>query len=314
MLQTALTRRLGIEHPVIQAGMGSECGARLAAAVSEAGGLGTIGSIGGTPERLRAEIAACRAATRRPFAVNVVTWEWMPFAMSLVDVALEERVPVVTLSFGDPLPALARCRAADVPVVVQVQDAAGARAALAAQPDVLVAQGNEAGGHTGGRGTLGFAVPVAVAGGVGSGRGLAAALAMGAAGVVIGTAFKATPEFEMPDALKQAIVASDGDDTLWNPLPDAACGLAWPHGVFGRVLQNRFTAEWDGRLETLRAEVARRPPLGLFAELQADPERRLNWAGQSAGLVRDVRPAAEVLARVVADAERLLAGVARLRR
>src|SRR5690606_32126097 len=98
MLHTALTRALGIEHPVVQAGMAAECGAALAAAVSEAGGLGTIGTIGGPPERLAAELEACRAATARPFAVNVVTFDWAPFARELVDVALAGGAPVLTLS------------------------------------------------------------------------------------------------------------------------------------------------------------------------------------------------------------------------
>lgn len=203
MLTTSLTRMLGIEHPLIQAGMGAECGARLAAAVSNAGALGSIGTIGAPPDHLAAELEACHAATKLPFAVNVVTFDWAPFARDLVEVALAGRAPVVTLSFGDPLPALERCRAAGVRVVVQVQDLVGARAAIAARPDALMVQGTEAGGHTGRRGTLGFAaqvldlaadLPVVVAGGIGTGRGLAAALAMGAAGAVVGTRFKATHE------------------------------------------------------------------------------------------------------------------------
>src|SRR4029453_13974359 len=148
MLTTPLTRLLRIDHPVIQAGMATECGARLAAAVSNAGGLGSIGSIGGLPDHLAAEIAACRTATSRPFSVNIVTFDWAPFARDLVDVALRGGAPTVTLSFGP---------AAGVPVLVQVQDLAGARAALAAGPDVLIVQGTEAGGHCGRRGTLSFA-------------------------------------------------------------------------------------------------------------------------------------------------------------
>jgi nitronate monooxygenase len=330
MLHTALTRLLGIDHPVIQAGMGAECGARLAAAVSNAGALGSIGSIGGPPDRLAAEIAACRAATARPFAVNVVTWDWAPFARELVEVALAAGAPIVTLSFGDPLPALERCRKAGVRVLVQVQDVAGARAALAARPDALIVQGTEAGGHTGRRGTLGFAaqvldmagdVPVVVAGGVASGRGLAAALAMGAAGAVIGTRFKATREFGIPAgadeeppslrAQKQAIVASHGEDTLHDPIVDDACGLEWPRGVTGRVLRNRFTEEWLGRRDELRravADAARTSgnPFAFVMSLDEDPERALNWAGESSGQVRAVLPAAEVVREVVRDAETLL--------
>jgi nitronate monooxygenase len=319
MLTTALTRRLGIRHPLIQAGMGNEAGGRLAAAVSNAGALGTIGSIGGGPDQLASEIAACRAATSAPFAVNVVTWPWAPFADALLDVALEARVPDVTLSFGDPLPALARCRAAGRPAVVQVQDLAGARAALAARPDALVVQGNEAGGHTGRRGTLGFAaqvldlagdVPVVVAGGIATGRGLAAALGMGAAGAVVGTRFKASEEFAGPRALKEALVASDGGNTRYDEIWDEACGLDWPNRVTGRALENRFSAEWADRRADLRKTVASLPPFAFVAGLRQDAATDINWAGESAGMVDAIRPAAEIVEEVTREAERLLRGTA----
>ena len=180
MLTTPFTNRFGVRHPIIQAGMSSECGWQLAAAVSNAGALGTIGSLGRTPENLSEEINRCRAGTQQPFAVNVATFAWSRFADKLVDVVIAERVPVVTLSFGDVIPALRRCKAAGLRTTVQVQTMAAARAVLAEGPDLLIVQGHEAGGHTGMRGTLSFAAealghaagtPVAVAGGVGNGRG-----------------------------------------------------------------------------------------------------------------------------------------------
>jgi nitronate monooxygenase len=311
-MRTPFTERFGVAHPIVQAGMAREAGARLAAAVSNAGALGTIGSIGGTPDQLAAEIRACRAATGRPFAVNVVAWQWAPWAFELLDVALAERAPIVTLSFGEPLPLLDRCRAAGAKTIVQAQDVEGARAAVAAAPDAVIAQGNEAGGHTGRRGTLAFAaqvldlagdVPVLVAGGIGSGRGVAAALAMGAAGAVLGTRFKASDEFEGTRALKDALVASDGGDTLYDEIFDDACGLVWPRRVTGRALRNRFTATWQDRRDALRAEVATHPPLGFMIALAADPATEINWAGESAGLVDRVRPAADIVRAVVADAE-----------
>ncbi len=320
-MHTAFTERFGITHPIVQAGMGREAGARLAAAVSNAGALGTIGSIGGTPDQLADEIRACRADTSRPFAVNVVTWAWAPWALDLLEVALAERVPIVTLSFGDASAHVERCRSAGVRTIVQVQDVDGARAAIAAAPDAVIAQGNEAGGHTGRRGTLAFAaqvldlagaLPVLVAGGIGSGRGVAAALAMGAAGAVLGTRFKASEEFAGTPALKEAIAASDGSDTIYDEIVDDACGLQWPRGVTGRVLRNRFTDSWEGRRRELREKVATYPPFGFIAELLRDPAAELNWAGESAGLVDAVRPAADVVRRVVADAERHLAAVARV--
>lgn len=320
-MRTTFTERFGIAHPIVQAGMGREAGARLAAAVSNAGALGTIGSIGGTPDQLADEIRTCRAATSRPFAVNVVTWAWAPWAADLLEVALAERAPVVTLSFGDPSARVDRCRAAGARTIVQVQDVDGARAAIAAAPDAIIAQGNEAGGHTGRRGTLSFAaqvldvagaIPVLVAGGIGSGRGVAAAIAMGAAGAVLGTRFKASEEFAGTPALKEAIAASDGCDTLYDEIVDDACGLEWPRGVTGRVLRNRFTATWQGRRDALRDTVATYAPFGFVAELLRDPATEINWAGESAGLVDAVRPAAEIVRRVLDDAERHLAAVAKV--
>jgi nitronate monooxygenase len=320
-MRTAFTARFGVEHPLVQAGMGIEAGPALAAAVSNAGALGSLGSIGGTPDVLASAIRACRAATDRPFAVNVITWPWAPWALELVEAACAEGAPVVTLSFGDPLPHVARCRAAGARVIVQVQDLAGAQAALAAKPDAIVAQGNEAGGHTGRRGTLAFAaqlldlagdVPVLVAGGIGTGRGLAAALAMGAAGAVVGTRFKASDEYGGPSELKQALVASDGGDTVYDEIFDEACGLDWPNGVTGRALRSPFTDEWLGRRAGLRAIVATKPPFGFYAELNADPATAINWAGESAGLVASVRPAAAIVRELVDDARRRLESAAAL--
>ena len=253
--------------------------------------------------------------------MNVVTWGWAPWANALLDVVLEERPPVVTLSFGDPLPALVRCRAAGLPTIVQLQDLEGVRTVLAERPDAIIVQGNEAGGHTGRRGALGFAaqvvelaggVPVLVAGGIATGRGLAAVLALGAAGAVLGTRFKATEEYEVATPLKDAIVASDGSNTLYDELLDDACGLEWPRGVTGRALRNRLTAEWEGRRAALRAEVATRPPFGFYLEINRDPTTQINWAGESAGLVDRIRPAAEVVRTVALEAAACLRDVARL--
>lgn len=320
MLTTPFTRAFGLDHPIVQAGMGNDCGADIAAAVSNAGALGTIGSIGRTPDNLRDEIRRCRELTERPFAVNVVTWDWAPFAQSLLAVAIEERAPALTLSFGDPLPALRTAKDAGIPVVVQVQDVAGLRAAIEARPDVIAVQGNEAGGHTGSRGTLSFAaqavdlagdLPVLVAGGIADGRGLAAAIAMGAAGVIMGTRFKATHEFGRAaphsQAQKDAIVASDGSNTLWDEIFDEAYAMEWPNGIEGRALRNRFSDEWLGRSEELRKAVQEAgQPFGFVARLAQSPETVINWAGESSGLVHEVLPAAEVVTRTSQQAESLL--------
>ncbi len=323
MLKTSLTGLLNIDHPIIQSGM-ADAGWLIASEVANAGALGGIGSIGRSLDAFREEIRLCRAATDRPFHVNVVTFAWAPHAEALVDVAIEERVPAIVLSFGDFGPALRRCKEAGLTTLVQVQDAAGAWAALDGHADGIIVQGAEAGGHTGGRGTLSFAAqvldmagdtPVALAGGIANGRGLAAALAMGASGVMMGTRFKATPEFgpsqQFGDAQKAAIVASDGSNTVRDPIVDMGLGMKWPEGVIGRVLGNQYTAEWLGREKELAKAVAETPG-GFGRQLSAAPETVLNWAGESSALVHGVIPAAQVVRETMAEAEALLAGVAGL--
>jgi nitronate monooxygenase len=324
VLTTTFTSLTGIDHPIVQAGMGNDCGWEIAAAVSNAGALGSIGGIGRTPDELAAEMRRCREETSRPWAVNIVTFDWAPFAADLVEAAIAGGAPWITLSFGDPLAALERCKAAGVRTMVQVQDYPAAQRVLAARPEALIVQGMEAGGHTGQRGTLSFAaqvldaagdIPVIVAGGVGNGRGLAAALAMGAAGDVMGTRFKASREFgpAMPhgEAQKAAIVRSDGEDTVFDPINDIAYGLEWPRGILGRALANEFTREWLGRGEELAAAVAAESqPFGFVAKLARDPATVINWAGESSGLVRELLPAAEIVRATVAEAETLLARAA----
>lgn len=321
MLATDLTRRLGIDHPIIQAGMGAEAGPALAAAVSNAGGLGTIGTIGTAPEVVRAAIRKTSELTQRPFSVNLVTFDWAPFAPHILEVVLEEQVPIVTLSFGAPLEALDRCRAAGLQAIVQVQTLDGAKAAIAAAPDALIVQGSEAGGHSGLRGTLNFAaqvldlagdIPVVVAGGIANGRGLAAALAMGAAGVVMGTRFKATNEFAGSPTQKQGIVSSDGSNTVQNEILDIAYGLRWPAQVVGRAMNSKFTEEWLGRDEELRDHVSKQPMFAFAQQLSKSPDTEVNWAGESSGLIGEILPASEVVRGTVDDAERHLRDVARL--
>ena len=207
-----------------------------------------------------------------------------------------------------------------ITTLVQVQNITGLRAAIDSGADAVIVQGTEAGGHTGRRGTLAFVaqaldeagdVPIVAAGGVGGGRGLAAVLAMGASGCVMGTRFKATLEYEGDVRDKEQIVASDGEDSVFDPIHDIAFGLEWPDGVLMRVLRTRFTDEWLGRNDELRAKVAEMPPLAFVQDLAADGTS-INPAGESAALVDAIVPAAEVVARTVQQAEVLLSRVAAL--
>lgn len=317
MLTTEFTRRLGIDHPIVQAGMGDAAGWDLVAAVSNAGALGTMGTIGRSPSAAVEEIAAIREATNRPFAVNLIAFDWAPFAGALVDAVIEARPPIVTISFGDPLRALRACQDAAITTIVQVQDLDGLRAAIDGAADFVIVQGNEAGGHTGWRGTLNFvaqaldlagSIPVLAAGGVGNGRGLAAALAMGCAGVAMGTRFKATPEYAGNDREKQQLVESDGSNTTYDFILDIALGIDWANGITGRALRSDFTDEWHGRGDELRQKVAAYPMFGFAQEL-ASKGQAINWAGESSGLVDRVKPAADVVRETVREAEALLLNV-----
>jgi nitronate monooxygenase len=319
MLRTRFTEMFGLAYPVMSAPMALHSGGTLAAAVSAAGGLGSFGGVHPAkgPEWIRAEMAAIRAATDRPFAVGFIT-AFIPFFGPLFDAALAERPAAVALSFGDPKPWLDLAKAAGARVMCQVQNYEDAALAVDAGADVLVAQGTEAGGHTGTMSLLPFLagvaarypdVPVLAAGGIADGRTLAAALTAGADGAWLGTAFLATPEaVEVHDIHKRLIVESDGSDTVFTRAYDIVSGLPWPVGIGERVRRNRFTDEWTEREAELRArreELAPPPGTNPF-ELPPEPETDAVLYGQSAGFVDAVRPAADIVCRVSDEAEALL--------
>lgn len=309
----------GLSYPVMSAPMALHSGGTLAAAVSAAGGLGSFGGIHPAkgPDWIRDEIAIIRAITDRPFAVGFIT-PFLPFAGPLFDAAVAERPAVIALSFADPRPWLDQAKAADARVMCQVQNYDSAELAVAAGADVLVAQGTEAGGHTGTMSLLPFLaglvsrypdVPILAAGGIADGRTLAAALTAGADGAWLGTALLATPEaVEVHDVHKDLIVGSDGTDTVFTRVYDIVSGLPWPTAIGERVRRNRFTDEWSGREVELidrREEVA--PPEGSNPfEAPPDPETSAVLYGQSAGLVDAIRPAAEVVRTISDDAEHIL--------
>jgi nitronate monooxygenase len=319
MLRTRFTQMFGLIHPVMSAPMAMHSGGTLAAAVTAAGGMGSFGAMHSTkgPEWVADEIAAIRAATDGPFAVGFIT-PFLTFAERLFDATLAEHPPVVALSFSDPAPWVARARESGASVMCQVQSLDGAAMAVDAGADVIVAQGNEAGGHTGSMGLLPLLtsvvdrypnVPVLAAGGIADGRTLAAALMAGADGAWVGTAFLATPEaVEVHEVHKRLVVESDGDDTVFTRAYDITSGLPWPAEIGERVRRNRFTDEWEGReaeLRTRRGEVAR-PGAGKAADVAPDPDEEEMIYGQSARFVNAVRPAAEVLRSISENAESIL--------
>jgi nitronate monooxygenase len=322
MLRTPICDRLGISVPIGNAGMaGGTAGPSLAAAVSKAGGLGGLAGIVEGPEASRERIRALRAMTSNPFSVNLwvhMLGEWP----GLFDVCLEERVPSVTLSFGDPTPYVAKAYDAGVGVLCQVQTVAGARRAAAAGVDAIIAQGGEAGGHTGSVATMALVpqavdaaggIPVIAAGGIADGRGLVAALALGAQGVIMGTRFVAASEATPPAPRHQEkIIGAGADDTVFTDVFDVMDAISFPEGIHGRVVRTPFVDEWYGREEELRA--ARAAIMAEAPRAGDTPERAHSaYAGQSAGLIRDVKPVAAIIADIMREADAVLASLSGLR-
>ena len=322
MIETRITRRFGLSYPVASAPMSMHSGGRLAGTVSRAGGLGLFGATTPHgPDWLRDQIRVARElAGERPFGVGFIT-HLIPVFPELVDVTVEERVPVVAFSFADPAPWVAQVKEHGATVLCQVQSVESAAEALAAGADVLVAQGNEAGGHTGRANLLPLLlrlvsdhpeIPVMAAGGIASGRALAAVLGAGADGAWLGTVFLATPECEqVGDAYKQALVDARSEDTVYTEVFDlldqAAFGIPpWPEGIAGRALFNDQVREWHGREEALRARVDELLPAYRRALERRDVARTALWAGESVDCVTRVRPAAEVLVQICDDAEKIL--------
>ena len=261
-MHTRLCDRLGIEHPIINAPMGGgDAPAELAAAVANAGGLGMIGgtTVGGAPWLVE-QIRRARELTERSFGVGIISH--FPNAAELMAAALEEGVRVIAHSFADPTPFVAPAHDAGALILCQVRTVADARRAAAAGVDAITAQGTEAGGHTGRNSTLPLVpavvdavapVPVVAAGGIADGRGIAAALMLGADAVWLGTRFIATAESGVSDAYRERVVAASADETILTDTFDLALGRPWPDGVSGRAVANRFSARWHGREEELRA-------------------------------------------------------------
>lgn len=319
LLRTAFTERLSVAHPVALAAMDLVADARLVQAVSAAGGFGFLGGGYGEEGWLRqqlAQLGAWAEVARQPFGVGFITWS-LARQPGLLDLALAARPSAIWLSFGDVAPFADRIKSAGALLVCQVQTEAMAREALAAGADLLVAQGAEAGGHGASRGTLalvpalvdlaGPGVPVLAAGGIADGRGLAAALMLGAAGVVMGTRFYATAEAAGFEAARQRIVAASGDDSQRSIVFDISRRTVWPAPFTGRCLVNDHLRRWAGReLELLRApgEVER------YAQARAAGEfdTAAVIAGEAAGLVHDVPTVRELLDRLVAQAAALLRG------
>jgi nitronate monooxygenase len=320
VLLTPLCTTLGIRAPIISAPMGGVvAGGHLAAAVSEAGGLGLIGgTTSGGEGWLREQIAIVRSLTSGPFGVGFISH--LPTTRRLMEVALEEDVRIICHSFVDPTPFMPALRAAGAMVMSQVGTVGLARQAAGAGVDVIIAQGTEAGGHTGTIATLPLVpavvdavapLPVVAAGGIADGRGLAAALMLGAQAVLMGTRFLATPESEGRASTRSRMLAATADDTVLTEVFDLAKGMPWPPGVLGRSLRTSFTETWHGRENELR-EWTSELRSSYRSGAETDDELADAYAGVSAGLVDSVRPAGDIVRDVVAAAEAVLRGASSL--
>ena len=314
---TALTALLGIRHPVLLAPMDVVSGARLTAAVSNAGGFGILG--GGYGERawLEQETGRLRQQMPSPFGIGFITWS-LAKQPDLLDVALNAQPRAIMLSFGDPKRFAPRIRAAGALLICQVQTEDMAREALDAGADILIAQGTEAGGHGASRSTIDIVlaivdlaagrVPVVAAGGIGDGRGLAAMMMLGAAGVLLGTRFYASQEADGAEEAKQRICAAGSGSTTRGIIFDLSRNNVWPAPFTGRCLINDHARRWmDRELELLQnikavaAEYAAAKAAGNFDVAAV-------IAGEAVGLIHDIPKAAEIVDRIVTEADQLLAG------
>ena len=303
-METKLTKLLGIKYPIIQGGMAWTSDAVLAAAVSNAGGAGIIGSGGRTTEWTRDEIRKAKSLTDKPFGVNVMLMA--PNIAEIIDMLCEEKVAFVTLGAGNPVPHIEKFHNAGIKVIPVVPNVKLAKRIEAAGADAMAIEGMEAGGHIGQQTTMALMenvlpqiknIPVLVAGGISDGRALAAALLMGAEGVQIGSRFLLTTECPAHPAAKQAII--DATDT-----DSAVTGFSRGHGV--RCLKNAFTQKFSEKeisgapQEELNAMGTGTNKRGI---MEGDIVNGTVMVGQSLNVLNDILPCKEVIERMMAEAQ-----------
>ncbi len=327
MLRTALCHQLGIAYPIFSVGMGPVAGLELTAAVSNAGGCGVLGGVLKPPPYLQQEIRQLRTLTEQPFAVNIIL---ALLEDGQIEACLAERVPLLVLFWGDPKPYVAEAHRRGTKVFIQVGSVEEATAAAEAGVDGIIAQGVEAGGHVRGVTSLSTLVPAVVnavnpvpviaAGGIATGRGVVAALSLGAQAVSMGTRFLCSTEANAAQAYKELVVRSTAEDTVYTLLFD----VGWPDAAH-RVLRNTECAEWEaaGRPATgqrpgegtiigtvslagTTREVPKYSALMPLASFSGDIEYGVLYAGESCRLVHDIQPAAQIVRDLVREAEEVI--------
>ena len=315
MLTTKLCSLLGIDFPIINAPMSGTATADLATAVSKAGAFGMIGcDLSPDPSWLKEQIQAVREKTDQPFGVGFISSA--PWMDKVIEAALEAKVTAISHSFVDPTPFIDQAKGTGVKIFTQVQTMADAKKAIAAGADVIIAQGSEAGGHTGHLGTLSFVravvkiagdIPVVAAGGIADGPGLAAALMLGAEGAWIGTRFVASLEWAGAEWAKGQVILADADDTILTKVYDLVSEAPFPFDMVGdRVIRNTFTDTWHGREEEMMAKQSELREDIATATAAGDATTAPVRAGAASGLIRSVEPASYILREIVSQAEDVL--------
>src|SRR5215472_13278320 len=321
IFNTPLCRRLTIRFPVFQAGMGFVAHAELAAAVSNAGGMGCLGSGSMTAKELKEQIRLCRELTDRPFAVDILFAEiksdpaerdavrYTANVQHIIDVTFEEEIPVIVSGLGNPAGIINSAHSRGAIVMSLCGNVKQARKLAASGVDVIIAQGHEAGGHTGRIGTLTLVpqivdavrVPVLAAGGIADGRGLVAALALGAEGIWMGTRFVASVEAYAHVNYKNKIVEIDEEGTTIT-----RCHSGKPC----RLIRNRFTDSWVGRDSEILPFPLQSMRVGFKLAEQARYEGKVEEGGlacgQSAGMIDSIKPAGQIVQDVMAEAAQAL--------
>ncbi len=315
-LTTRLTKFFGIEHPILLAPMAGISGGRLAAAVTGAGGLGLIGGGYGDADWLQTQIGKADGAR---VGYGFITWS-LARNPDLLDMVLAQQPATVMLSFGELEPFAHRIHAAGVALIAQAQTLDHARRALDAGAEILVAQGGEAGGHGMSARSTFTLVPevvdmvaerspetlVLAAGGVADGRGLAAALSLGADGVLVGTRLWAAPEALVSPRAHQRAIQAGGDDTFRTQVYDAVRQLDWPTEYNERAIGNPFLDVWHGNEARLSAELPEAIETFEKAVAAEDFDAAAILVGEAVGLIHDVRPAADIVRDMARDATAIL--------
>ncbi|NDC57650.1 MAG: nitronate monooxygenase [Alphaproteobacteria bacterium] len=317
-LKTPLCDLLGVRHPIMLAGMGGVSYAELVAAVSNAGGYGVLGMAGTSPDFIREQMHKVRNLTDKPFGVDLLAAS--PESLTAaVDVIIGEGASSFVAGLGVPMPIIEKLKAAGLKVMVVCGAVKHAVKAEQAGCDAVICQGGEGGGHTGLVGTMPFVaqaveavkIPVVAAGGIYDGRGLAAALALGAHGVWVGTRFIASVEAHAGDLYREAVLAAADEDTV-----RTRCYSGKPM----RVKKNAYVDDWERRPQDIQAfpmqamvSVQNNAMGGIGGQIDGlDPDKSCFAMGQSAGGVRNVLPAADIVAQMIAEAEGALNRAAKL--